>query len=78
MAGLGYWLSNRHYPIPFEGGRLAKITLASAVTFALSRLAPENLWAAIAFKVAACAVFPAALWAFGFFREDEIRWLRSL
>jgi O-antigen/teichoic acid export membrane protein len=78
MAGLGYWLSNRHYPIPFEGRRLLKITLASAMTFALSLLAPENLWAAIPFKVAACAVFPAALWMFGFFREDEIRWLRSL
>jgi hypothetical protein len=48
------------------------------MTFALSLLAPENLWAAIPFKVAACAVFPAALWMFGFFREDEIRWLRSL
>jgi O-antigen/teichoic acid export membrane protein len=78
MAGLGYWLGNRHYPIPFEGFRLSKIVLASGITFALSSLAPGNLWTAIPVKVAACAAFPALLWFFGFFREDEIRWLRSL
>ncbi len=78
MAALGYWLGNRHYPIPFERFRLSKIVLVSGITFALSSLAPENLWTAIPVKVAACAAFPALLWAFGFFREDEIRWLRSL
>ncbi len=78
MAGLGYWLGNRHYPIPFEGRRLSKIVVASAMTFALSSFAPSNLWTAIPFKMAACATFPAALWAFGFFREDEMRWLKSL
>jgi O-antigen/teichoic acid export membrane protein len=78
MAGLGYWLSNRHYPIPFEGRRLGKIAIASVLTFALSTLAPGNLWAAIPFKIAACAMFPPALWALGFFREDERKWLSSL
>jgi O-antigen/teichoic acid export membrane protein len=78
MAGLGYWLSNRHYPIPFEGRRLGKIAVASALTFALSTFAPSSLWAAIPFKVAACAIFPPALWALGFFREDERKWLSSL
>jgi O-antigen/teichoic acid export membrane protein len=78
MAGLGFWLGNRHYPIPFEGRRLAKIVLAAGISFALSMLAPWNLWAAVPLKAVACAIFPVALWAFGFFREDEIRWLRSL
>jgi O-antigen/teichoic acid export membrane protein len=78
MAGLGYWLGNRQYPIPFEGRRLSKIVLAAGTAFALSTLAPANLWAALPLKSLACAVFPAALWTLGFFREDEIRWLRSL
>jgi O-antigen/teichoic acid export membrane protein len=78
MAALGYWLGNRQYPIPFEGRRLGKIVLAAAMAFGISTLASRNLWAAVSLKAAACAIFPAALWAFGFFREDEIRWLRSL
>ena len=78
MAGLGFWLGNRHYPIPFEGRRLSKIVLAAGIAFALSMLAPRNLWAAVPLKAFACAIFPVALWTFGFFREDEIRWLRSL
>jgi O-antigen/teichoic acid export membrane protein len=78
MAGLGFWLGNRHYPIPFEGRRLGTIVVAAAAAFGLSALAPENLWVAIPLKALACALFPVALWAFGFFREDELRWLRSL
>ncbi len=78
MAGLGYWLGNRQYPIPFEGRRLSKIVLAAAMAFTLSTLAPGNVWVVLPIKALACAIFPAALWVFGFFREDEIRWLRSL
>ena len=78
MAGLGYWLGNRQYPIPFEGHRLSKIVFAAGIAFALSTLAPRSLWAALPVKAVACAIFPLALWVFGFFRDDEIRWLRSL
>jgi O-antigen/teichoic acid export membrane protein len=78
MAALGYALGNRHYPIPFETARLSRIALASGTTFALSALAPGSVWAAIPVKLAALAAFPLALWAFGFFREDELRWLRSM
>ncbi len=78
MAGLGYWLGNRNYPIPFEGRRFSKILLSATLTFGLSTLGPPSLWAAVPFKMAACAVFPAALWMLGFFREDERKWLKSL
>lgn len=78
MAALGFWLSNRHYPIPFEGRRLGKIVLAAGVAFGISTLAPPNPWVAVPLKTLSCAIFPAALRVSGFFREDEIRWLKSI
>jgi O-antigen/teichoic acid export membrane protein len=68
MAGLGFWLGNRHYPIPFEGLRLSKIVLAAGLAFAFSTLAPPDPWTAVPIKVVACAIFPLVLWASGFFR----------
>ncbi len=40
MAGVGYAISQRVYPVPFEKGRLARLTLAAVVVFFLSLAAP--------------------------------------
>jgi O-antigen/teichoic acid export membrane protein len=40
MAGLGFYFSRSVYPIPFEAGRLARLTAAAAATYALTLLAP--------------------------------------
>jgi O-antigen/teichoic acid export membrane protein len=66
MAAMGFAFSRRLYPIPFEGGRLARIALAGAASYALSLLAPAGLLAALAAKAAAVAAFPVLLWASGF------------
>ena len=66
MAALGYLLSRRLYPIPFEGGRLLRVALAGGGSYALSLLAPAALLPALAVKLAAVAAFPLMLWAAGF------------
>ena len=38
MAVLGHAFSRRVFPIPFEGGRLARITAAAGIAYALSTL----------------------------------------
>jgi O-antigen/teichoic acid export membrane protein len=75
MAASGFALSRRLYPIPFEAGRLARISAAALVAFALSRLAPDALLPALAAKAGALATFPVMLSLTGFLSEAERRWL---
>jgi O-antigen/teichoic acid export membrane protein len=78
MAVMGIYFGNKHYPIPFEWPRLARIAMAAALAYAVSSLAPLDWQLAIPIKIGASLVFPAALFAFGFFRHDEIEWLKRL
>jgi O-antigen/teichoic acid export membrane protein len=76
MAGIGFVLSRRLYPIPFEAGRLARVSAAALLCFLLSRLAPEPLpWSLL--KLVALAAFPALLLASGFLNQSERLWLRT-
>ena len=77
MAGLGFVISTRLYPIPFERGRLARISLAGAGCFGLSRLAPAALVPAIITKLAIVSAFPILVAGSGFLRESEREWLRA-
>lgn len=77
MAGCGFLLSRRLYPIPFEAGRLAGVSAAALVSFGLSGLAPETLLPALTIKAGALAAFPALLLLSGFLSEPERRWLRE-
>ncbi|MBI3932550.1 MAG: polysaccharide biosynthesis C-terminal domain-containing protein [Acidobacteria bacterium] len=77
MAGLGYTLSRRVHPIPFETGRMGRIAGAAALSFAASRLAPEAIAPALAVKAAALAAFPALVVALGALRPEERAWLRA-
>lgn len=77
MAVMGIYFGNKHYPIPYEWSRLARIAVAAAIAYAVSLIAPLDWQTAIPVKVVASLVFPAALAAFGFFRHDEIQWLKD-
>lgn len=78
MAVMGIYFGNKHYPIPFEWSRLARIAMAAALAYLVSTLAPLEWQLAIPIKLGASLVFPAAMFAFGFFRHDEIEWLKRL
>lgn len=75
MAALGFALSQRLYPIPYEWARLGRIAAAGGLTYALSLLAPRDLWPAFAVKTGLLAVFPALVLISGFFRPSERTWL---
>jgi O-antigen/teichoic acid export membrane protein len=77
MAVLGGILSAKLYPIPFEWPRLARVVVASGLSYGIAALAPQELSAAIPIKTLAVLAFPAALYLLGFFRDDEIQWMKS-
>ena len=77
MAVMGIYFGNKHYPIPFEWSRLVRIAMAAALAYAVSTTAPLQWQTAIPIKLVASLVFPAALFVFGFFRHDEIEWLKD-
>jgi hypothetical protein len=77
---MGYYFANRHYPIPFEWGRIGRIFVAAAISFGVSRAGWETLtfFEELAVKVFALALFPLLLYLFGFFRADETKWLKGM
>lgn len=77
MAVMGAYLGNREYPIPFEWSRLARVVLAASISFGLSTLAPVDWKSAVPIKAGAALIFPVALWGLGFFRKEELDWIRS-
>jgi O-antigen/teichoic acid export membrane protein len=77
MAVWGAYLGGKLYPIPFEWSRLSRVVLASGVSFGIATLAPLDFVRAVSIKVVAALAFPLGLWAFGFFRDDELEWLRK-
>ncbi len=78
MLVMGIYYSNRLYPLPFEWGRMARIAFAALFCYGLSLLAPAEILPALTVKVFVLALFPAALYLLGFFREDEIRQLKRV
>lgn len=78
MAIMGIYFGNKHYPIPFEWSRMLRIAVAASVAFWVSTWAPIDWKAAVPIKLGASLLFPLALYASGFFRRDELEWLRRL
>ena len=78
MAGLGIAVSQRLYPLPFETGRLTRVSAAALLVLAASWLAPAAWGAAVAVKLGLLALFPVLVLASGFLRPGEREWLRDL
>ena len=72
MAGLGIFLSQRLWPVPFEWGRLGRLVAAAAVVLVVGSLAPADFFVAIPVKLVALGGgFAGTLAASGFLTREE-------
>jgi O-antigen/teichoic acid export membrane protein len=65
MAALGFFLSRRLYPVPFETRRLASLAAGALVVYGLSLLAPAARLPALAVKLMLVAAFTGLVAAAG-------------
>ncbi|HMI82377.1 MAG TPA: polysaccharide biosynthesis C-terminal domain-containing protein, partial [Solirubrobacterales bacterium] len=76
---LMYAFTQRLFPVPYEWGRLLRVTLTVAALVALAELAvPTSGAAGLLLRVLLLAAYPLLLLAAGFFTSEERRWLARL
>ncbi|HEY6144920.1 MAG TPA: oligosaccharide flippase family protein [Solirubrobacterales bacterium] len=79
VLGLMYVFTQRLFPVPYEWGRLLRVVLAVAAIVGVAELlVPTEGADGLLLRGALLAVYPLALWATGFFSEEERRWLGYL
>jgi O-antigen/teichoic acid export membrane protein len=77
--GLMYAFTQRLFPVPYEWGRLLRVTVAVAAIVGLAELlVPTDGLDGFLIRAALLAAYPLALWATGFFTPEERRWLARL
>jgi O-antigen/teichoic acid export membrane protein len=76
MAGVGFSLSQRLYPLPLEWSRLSRLVVAAGAVYAASLFAPAALWPALAVKASLLLAFPIVLALSGFLGDSE--WERAI
>ena len=70
MAGLGFAISRRLFPIPFEGRRWLAAAAVAAGLYGVSTLAPASFAVRAAFEVAIVAAYPLILVATGLLKRE--------
>jgi O-antigen/teichoic acid export membrane protein len=79
VLALMYVFTQRLFPVPYEWGRLAKVTLASAALVGLAELlVPTAGVAGFLVRAVLLAAYPFALYASRFFTPGERVWLSRL
>jgi O-antigen/teichoic acid export membrane protein len=79
VLGLMFGFTQRLFPVPYEWGRLLRVVLSVAAIVGLAELlVPTEGAAGLLLRAALLAAYPLALWATGFFSEEERRWLSRL
>jgi O-antigen/teichoic acid export membrane protein len=79
VLGLMYAFTQRLFPVPYEWGRLLRIVLIVAAIVGLAELfVPTSGAGGLLIRAVLLAVYPLALFASGFFSEEERGWLARL
>ena len=78
-SALMIYLAQRAYRIPYEIGRLVKVSAVGALTYAaMILLAPGSSWRTVMARIALLALFPIGLLAIRFLRPHELADIRRL
>ncbi len=79
VLGLMYVFTQRLFPVPYEWGRLLRVVLTVAVLVGVGELlVPTSGALGLLLRVALFAAYPLALFASGFFSEEERGWMARL
>jgi O-antigen/teichoic acid export membrane protein len=79
VVALMYRFTQRLFPVPYEWGRLARVVLISAALIALGELLlPTDGLVGFLARAVLWLLYPAALFASGFFTAEERGWLARL
>lgn len=79
VLGLMYVFTQRLFPVPYEWGRLLRVVLAVAAIVGLAELlVPTSGIDGLLLRAALFAAYPLALFASGFFSDEERGWIARL
>ena len=70
--------AQRYYAIPYEWTRLIKATLAGAILYGIiTLLSATSVVVSVVMTITLIAIFPAGLFALGFFKPTELGEIRE-
>lgn len=73
LAVATFVIADRLYPVRYEWGRIAKLTVIAAGLYVAGLLIPvESIYVRLALKIALVVLFPLLLYATGFFKGEEM------
>jgi O-antigen/teichoic acid export membrane protein len=79
VLALMYGFTQRLFPVPYQWGRLLRVTLVAAILVGLAEaLTPTSGALGLLLRAALLAAYPLALFASGFFTPGERVWLARL
>jgi len=79
VLGLMYVFTQRLFPVPYEWGRLMRVVLTVAAIVGLAELlVPTSGADGLLLRAALFAAYPIALFATGFFSDEERGWIARL
>ena len=79
VLGLMYAFTQRLFPVPYEWGRLLRVTLTVAALVGVAELlTPTEGALGLLLRAALFAAYPLVLWLSGFFSAEEREWIERL